>query len=361
MTRRIFAGFLVVALSLVMVAGASFAEDADDIDLAALVEQEGWGTADDLFDSYGTGDEDEDDETIGDTAGDLDGEGQPLEEEAFLDELVARIEQSAQQLDAIDGMINILLVGLDARPGQKTGRSDTMILMTLDSDNKCIKMISFMRDLYVEIPGKKNNRLNAAYVFGGPDLLKRTLKHNFGVSVDYYVAVDFSLLADVIDQIGGLEVTVDPKYVKRINAVIKMDNKVLGIDIDDGLLSEGGRQLLTGKQTEAYARYRYGSSDFDRVTRQREVILKSMDKLKSMQLKDLAALALNNIERVSTDMTLSDMVQIAPIAFELLDAEVRQMRVPIDELYASKTISGMSVLVPNRSKTLSKITGFLLD
>ncbi|MDO4549198.1 MAG: LCP family protein, partial [Clostridia bacterium] len=198
------------------------------------------------------------------------------DEEQSLDTLEA--DQDA--LDAVNGMMNILLLGIDARPGEKTGRSDTMILLTLDADHNCIKMTSFMRDLYVEIPGRKNNRLNAAYVFGGPDLLMRTLEANFGVEVDHYVAVNFSVLGDVIDQLGGLVIDVPEKYLPRINAVIYQDNLVLGIDEDDGYIQLPGEQLLTGKQAQAYARYRYGTpdGDFGRTVRQREVILKCMDK-----------------------------------------------------------------------------------
>lgn len=265
-------------------------------------------------------------------------------------------------LKAVNGMTNILLLGIDARPKEKTGRSDTMILLTLDADHNCIKMTSFMRDLYVEIPGHKNNRLNAAYVFGGIDLLKKTLKKNFGVEVDHYAAVNFSALASVIDQLGGLTLTVEPKYVKRVNAVIKMDNKVLGIDINDGLLEEGGEQLLTGKQAQAYARYRYGTPDGDagRTVRQREVILKCFDKVRNMSLGSLMKLALANLDKVETDMSVIDMATLAPAALALKDSEVRQLRIPIDGAYSAKTVSGMAVYVPKRNKNLKAITEFLL-
>lgn len=286
----------------------------------------------------------------------------PDEEMQFLDDLTRELEEN-KDVDAINGMINILLIGLDARPNQKTGRSDTMILMTLDNDHNCIKLTSFMRDLYVEIPGRSNNRLNAAYVFGGAELLMKTLEKNFGVTVDYYVAVDFSTLADVIDQLGGLTITVEDKYVKRVNAVIKEDNKVLGIDVNDGLLKEGGEQVLTGKQAQAYARYRYGDSqgDFGRTVRQREVIMKCMDKVKDMSMVDLVGLAVNNLDKVSTDMSLADMISLAPVALSLRDSEVRQLRIPMDGAYKSQKVSGMAVLVPNRKKILKEISSFILE
>ena len=95
----------------------------------------------------------------------------PTEEEKFISDLMTELDiNEANALEKVNGMTHILLIGIDARPGQDTGRSDTMLLLTIDPDNKCLKLTSFMRDLYVEIPGHKNNRLNAAYVFGGPNL-----------------------------------------------------------------------------------------------------------------------------------------------------------------------------------------------
>ena len=193
---------------------------------------------------------------------------------------------------------HILLIGLDARPGKDEG-SDTMILLSLDADHGCIKLVSFMRDLYVEIPGKKNNRLNAAYAFGGPDLLIKTLKKNFGVKVDHYIAVNFSILADVIDQLGGLEIDVPEKYLPRINAVIYQDNLVLELPDEDGYIRKPGLQTLTGKQAQAYARYRYGTKDgdFGRTVRQREVVMKCMEKIKEMSMTQLAEMAIINLDR----------------------------------------------------------------
>ena len=212
----------------------------------------------------------------------------PTEEVVFQDSAAGEYLSGA--LAAVNEMQNILLLGIDARPGERTGRSDTMIILTVDADQNVIRMVSLMRDLYVEIPGRKNNRLNAAYVFGGAELLMQTIEQNFGIHVDHYVAVNFSMLANLIDQLGGLELNVESDYYKdRINAVIKCDNRVLGIDVNDGLLTSAGLQTLTGKQAQAYARYRYGTSDgdFGRTQRQRDVILKILEKLRGLTLVQL--------------------------------------------------------------------------
>ena len=294
----------------------------------------------------------------------------PDEEEQFLTDLMGELNvDETNALDKINGMTHILLVGIDARPGQKTGRSDTMMLLTIDADHQCLKLTSFMRDLYVEIPGKKNNRLNAAYVFGGPELLLKTLKKNFGVKIDYYAAVNFSLLADLIDQIGGLELDIESdEQMKNINLVIKEDNVVLkkaypdkGIKTNDNLLTKTGVQLLNGRQAQAYARYRKGSSDFQRTERQRTVILKAIENVKEMSMMDLGKLALDNLDDLSTNLTVADILRLAPAAFQLKDTEVKQLRIPVDNGYKSKTVSKMAVLVPDRSKNVKALTKFLLN
>jgi len=294
----------------------------------------------------------------------------PTEEEQFLSDLMAELDvNEANALEKVNGMTHILLIGIDARPGQKTGRSDTMMLLTIDAEHKCLKLTSFMRDLYVEIPGRKNNRLNAAYVFGGPELLIKTLKKNFGVQVNYYAAVNFSLLADLIDQIGGLTLDIESeKQMKYINLVIKEDNVVLkkafpdqGIKTNDNLLTKTGEQLLNGRQAQAYARYRKGSSDFQRTERQREVILKAIEKVKGLSLMEVGKLAMANLDKVTTNLTVADILRLAPAAFELKDAEVKQLRIPIDGGYKSKTVSKMAVLVPNRAKNTKALTKFLLN
>ena len=97
-----------------------------------------------------------------------------------------------------DGLLNILLIGQDRRPDEGRQRSDCMILCSLNPETKELSMISFLRDLYVQIPGHSDNRLNAAYVYGGFDLIKETLEHNFGVAVDGCLEVDFVLERGIV-------------------------------------------------------------------------------------------------------------------------------------------------------------------
>lgn len=261
-------------------------------------------------------------------------------------------------------MRHLLLIGIDARPGENTGRADTIIIVTIDPEGNVIKLTSIMRDLYVEIPGRKNNRINAAYVFGGAELLMETIEVNFGIKVDRYIAVNFSMLGSLIDSIGGLTLNVeDEYYMERVNAVIKMDNKVLGIDINDGLLTEPGEQLMTGKQAQAYARYRYGTADgdFGRTQRQREVVTKIFDKLSEMTVIELMSLVMDNAGNVYTNIPIDELASYAPVLLSMHGAEIKELRLPIDGGYKSQTVSGMSVLVPDREKNMRALMEFLGD
>lgn len=283
----------------------------------------------------------------------------PEEEEQFDDNIDSYL---ADKRAEVANMRHLLLIGIDARPGETTGRSDTTIIVTLDPDGNVIKLTSIMRDLYVEIPGRKNNRINATYVFGGPELLMETIELNFGVHIDHYIAVNFSMLGKLIDSIGGLTLTVENEYyMRRINAVIKQDNRVLGIDRNDQLLTEPGEQLMTGKQAQAYARYRYGTADgdFGRTVRQREIITKIFEKLNQMTAIELMGLVVDNFDNVYTNLSVSDLASYAPVLISMKDAEIQEMRLPIDGGYQSKTIAGMSVLVPNREKNMQALLEFL--
>lgn len=279
----------------------------------------------------------------------------PLEEILFDDQLIT------DAFDKLDGMRNILLLGVDSRTGSISGRTDTMILLSVDIEGNVIKMTSFLRDTYVSIPGYKNNRLNAAYVYGGFDLLAATFEENFGIRPDAYVAVNLSGLTRVIDELGGVYVDVNSKKIDRINAVIYWYNKqVLNLNnLRDGYLTKGGRQKLNGKQAEAWARYRYSESDMQRAERQRQLISIIFEEICKMSLSELVSFAMDNIDLVKTNLGISDIISLAPAVLAMRDAEIRELQIPVSGGYKSQTVSGMSVLVPDRQKNANALAEFL--
>ena len=155
-----------------------------------------------------------------------------------------------------DHLINILLVGQDRQAGQGRQRSDTMILCSYNPNTNEVSLISFLRDLYVSIPGGySNNRLNAAYAFGGFPLLYKTLEQNFGVKIDGGVEVDFGGFTELIDLIGGVDIYLTAKEAPYVATSCKE-----------------GMNHLNGRKALNYARIRKIDSDFGRTNRQRTLI-----------------------------------------------------------------------------------------
>ena len=286
------------------------------------------------------------------------------------DEMIAQLDEQVRELLSHEGELlanedhlrTILLVGLDARPGEKQSRSDSIILVTLDPQGKCIKLTSIMRDLYVHIPGVGNNRINAAYFRGGAQLLMDTIEENFGVKVDEYVAVDLTMVVDAIDDLGGLTLTVSSqKQLKAINGVIDGYNAQFNCPKNSDLLTKLGEQQMNGKQVQAYGRYRKIDSDFKRTERQREILSKLYEKVTEKSLTELSLLVSRYIDRVDTNLTLTDMISLLPTLLSMKGAQINQLRLPDDGDYQSKTVSGMAVLVPDLQACRDKLSAFLQE
>ncbi len=280
---------------------------------------------------------------------------------ALLDENVRDYLIGVDELiDTVDGIRNILLVGLDARPGETKSRSDTIVILTIDGNKNEIRMTSLLRDLYVTIPGVGNNRINTAWVYGEFELLRDTILENFGLQVDEYVAVDLTLLTDLIDEIGGLTLTVGTeKQLQAINGVIDGYNYQFHLTPNSDFLTKLGEQHMNGKQVQAYARYRKIDSDFKRTERQREVLEKIFDKLQDMSLVELTRLAAFAMDRLTTNLTLSDIVSLIPIMFNMKDADFQQLSLPYEGEYQSMSIHGMAVLVPDQNAAKARLEAFI--
>ena len=138
----------------------------------------------------------------------------------------------------------LLLIGSDAYSGDGRGRSDTTILVQVDAESKTIRMASFLRDMYVRIPGKGSNRINASYIWGGAELLLKTLETNFGVTADAWAEVNFERLVKVIDAIGGVEVEVTEAERTQVNSILRFYNEKTGSPQEDQLLMESGLHVL---------------------------------------------------------------------------------------------------------------------
>ena len=232
-----------------------------------------------------------------------------------------------------DNVINILLVGQDRREGQYRQRSDSMILCTINKSAKTLTMTSFLRDTWVRIPNRYDERLNVPYVLGGFPLLNETLEYNFGVSADHSLEVDFSGFQDVIDLAGGVDIKLTPAEAKYLSSLKKRWNFTEGVN------------HLDGEQALAYSRIRKLDNDLNRSNRQRNVLTALINKAKSLEFSQLYSTVKGMLSLVKTDMTdaqiLGYVAELAPLLPELT---IVSQRIPADGAYAFARIDGKSVI-----------------
>jgi len=260
------------------------------------------------------------------------------------------------------GVLNILLFGLDRRSKNEASRSDTIIIASIDTKNKTVKLSSIMRDLYLAIPGKSDNRINAAYAIGGPELAIRTVNKNFNMDIKRYVTVDFFGLTDIINKMGGVNINVTKDEIPFIHQYLVELNK---LDTNTPFardITKPGLQRLNGKQAVAYTRNRYsGNGDFQRTERQRTVLTALFDKAKSQGISKVAALAAVVIPYIETNISKSEMMDFGIKVMGFGKTNLQQLRIPADGTYKSKMIDGMAVLVPDIQKNMDLLHKFLFD
>ena len=238
---------------------------------------------------------------------------------------------------AIPDQYQVLLIGSDRRDDSWNGNSDVMILASINRNKKIISFVSFMRDTGVNIPNVGYGKLNWAFAKGGADLLKSTLESNFQISIDNYVATDFVSMADIIDLFGGVDLDITDAEIPVINNYINEMANLRGFDPAEYQLTTAGNLHLNGLQTVGYMRDRYvGSSDFQRTERQRIVLQKLLEKLKTMSTIDLLKLS-SSVAGLSIqqDFTAEQIASLAALAIECKNYTVVMDRIPYDGLYTS--------------------------
>lgn len=259
-------------------------------------------------------------------------------------------------------IINIAAFGLDRRTKDETPRSDAIMLLTIDSSRKKVKLISIMRDLYVNIDGVGKDKLNHAYFYGGPSLSIKTLNQNFDLNINDYISVDFFNLPKIIDELGGIELFVKKNEINNINKYIKENQLILNVD-GDHLLKEEGLQTLSGVQALSFARIRsVGDGDFERTERQRKVILAMIEKAKTMSPLKLTSLLEKYIDSIETSLSLNKLLSIG--ANLLLGGyQIEQTRIPFEGDYddSGKMINGVWYLTFNREVTKEKLINYIFN
>lgn len=242
---------------------------------------------------------------------------------------------------------NVLLIGCDKSDGTSQ-RSDSMMLVTVDKVHQKIKFTSFMRDLWVSIPDYGDARLNAAYSYGGADLLMETLYQNFGVPINDYVMVDFEMFQKLIDGLGGVNVDITEDEADFINETSHA--KV-----------HSGENILNGDYALIYCRIRYLDSDFNRTQRQRKVMNSILKKTVSQNPVKTLSVMSDIFPYITTDISPAKMTLKAFSAVTFLKYGNDQFRIPTDDGYTSEMIEGQDVLVPDLDENKAALNKFIYE
>lgn len=247
-----------------------------------------------------------------------------------------------------EGIKNVLLVGTDIRKENERGRSDTVILMSVDTLKKRIILTSFMRDTYLVIPGLGKNRLNAAYNYGGTEKLIDTIESNFDLYIDDYLQVDFEAFIEGIDAVGGVEIDVSSAEIENMNISIDEVNKIMGINPEKDIMdpyADAGLVKLNGAQALAYARIRHvGNADFERTERQRRVLTEAIDNAKKMDVFEIDRGLRKILPNITTDVSQTEILSYLKETPNIEEYEVITQRVPADDTLYDMRVLGMAVL-----------------
>ncbi|MCX7570967.1 LCP family protein [Tumebacillus sp. DT12] len=246
--------------------------------------------------------------------------------------------------------VNIVLFGVDNRDNDKNPRSDSILIASIDPVTKKAKVMSVMRDTWVQIPeGYGKEKINAAFALGGPDLAIKTLKEFLQIPIHYYVKTDFQGFIGIVDALGGVEIDVEKPLHYN-------DDGVYDINLKQGL------QRLDGQHALMYVRFRYDAmADFARTERQRKFLEAVANEISSPATLLKVPKLLEAIgPYIETNISKSDMVKLGMLAREVDSSALESMQVPPMETLREGTAGGgQSVLIPNIYETQVKVYEFL--
>ena len=242
-----------------------------------------------------------------------------------------RVANSASVISS-DNVENILIIGSDSRTEDENARSDSMILLSINKDSKKLIQTSFMRDMYVNIPGFGENKINAAFNNGGPELVMDTIEQNFNIQIDYYIQIDFFSFIDIIDALGGLDIKITDAEALAMTDPLGEQNKYLENDRGTDYIKKGGEIHMNGNQALAYARIRHiagtTGTDFGRTDRQRKVLNMVIDKIKNANIFDINKMLENVLPKITTNMTKNQLYFLSLRSPFILGYDRIELRIP---------------------------------
>lgn len=243
-----------------------------------------------------------------------------------------------------NSIINIALFGVDSADAS-TGRSDSIIIATIDTIHKKLKLTSIMRDSYVNISGIGNDKINHAYAFGGPQLAIKTLNENFDLNIQDFVAVNFDSLPKIIDMLGGVTVDVTEEEVSHISGI-----------------NSAGTYNLTGAQALAYSRIRYATGgDYVRTERQRTILTKMYEKILNINQTQYTSLLSEGLSMLQTSLDYSKILELGTEVLKMGVTTLEQERFPLDGYCQGEMINGVYYLTFNKALTVEQLHNYIFE
>lgn len=290
-----------------------------------------------------------------------DATGIELEQNDEIDEVEQTQDNIYKEEQKHDDIYNIVLSGVDTRNYNLNSRSDTIILASYNRTKHTIKLVSFMRDSWVYLPGRGWSRINTATVYGGTGLLINTLNENFDLDIQNYIQIKFDDFREIIDAIGGFDIELTKSEINYINNKLHVEDH----DWSNDITAEPGIVHLNGAQALWHCRNRtIGNADFERTERQREVLSILIDKAMNMNIEQLVSLIFSLRDKINTNIPITTLAAMAYDAVIVGNMEVETARVPFDEEYSFANKNGASVLdidIDENTKLLHEFLGYASD
>ena len=264
-----------------------------------------------------------------------------------------------QQKDS--NIINVLLVGMDARGKETVSRSDTIILASYNKETHSVKLTSFLRDTWVYLPEYGWGKINSATAYGGVGLLVNTLNENFDLDIQHYVQVRFNDFSDIIDTIGGIDVELTKSEINYINNKLHTEDR----DWKNDIKAEPGLVHLNGVQALWHCRNRsIGNGDFERTDRQREVLQIMMNKALTMNLTQITQLVYEMKDHVDMNVPINTIISLAKDVLGTNSVTMESYRIPFENDFKFANKYGASVIeidIDKATDKLHEIIGFEVE
>lgn len=261
-----------------------------------------------------------------------------------------------------DGVYNILLLGEESiGMGDRRGHTDVIVIATMNTKNKTLKLTSLMRDNYVQIPGYNDNKLNVAYAKGGLDLLYETIAKNFDIKLDGCVKVNFENFENIVNRIGGVDITLKQVEADYLNTTNYISNKKYR-NVKAGLNHFNGNQALGYARIRKISTITGNNNDYGRTDRHRILLNAIFEKCKSKSKAELASMMVDFLYMITTDIngeTFQGLLN-SFIDMGMNTQKIEQLRIPVDGTFQDNIkIRGMSVVVPDLEKNITALHSFI--